>query len=115
MISQKRVDEAVDRLVEVAKPQKIFLFGSYARGEAGEESDLDFLVVQKKVKNRRKAMVQLQDTLRPMRIPVDILVTSEATFNEWQNVIGTVFNDIKREGILCYDASEVSEHVTAQS
>lgn len=110
MISQKSVDEAVDRLVEAAKPQKIFLFGSYARGDAREGSDLDFLVVQKKVKNRRQAMVQLQDTLRPMRIPVDILVASEITFNEWENVVGTVFNEIKREGILCYDASKVSEN-----
>jgi predicted nucleotidyltransferase len=114
MISQKSIDEAVDRLVKAARPEKIFLFGSCARGETREESDLDFLVVQKKVKNRRQVMVQLQDTLRPMRIPADILVTSEATFNEWKNVVGTVFNDIKREGILCYDASEVDENVTTQ-
>ena len=108
MIPEEIIEEAVSRLVATAKPQKIFLFGSYARGDAQEHSDLDFLVVQKEIKNRRKESVHLQDVLRPMRLPVDILITSEATFKEWEDVIGTVFNEIKREGILCYDAIEIS-------
>ncbi len=115
MISQAIIQEAVDRLVKAAKPQKIFLFGSYARGDADEQSDLDFLVIENKTKHRRQQMVYLQDVLRPLRLPVDILVTSEATFNEWANVTGTVFNEIKNEGILCYDATQVSPKTTAQS
>jgi predicted nucleotidyltransferase len=113
MISEQTIEEAVARLVEAAKPQKIFLFGSYARGDAHKQSDLDFLVVKREAKNRRKETVHLQDTLRPMRIPVDILVVSEAAFNEWEDVIGTVFNEIKREGILCYDASQADQKVLA--
>ena len=46
MISEETIKKAVDRLVEVAHPQKIYLFGSYARGDAREQSDLDFLVVE---------------------------------------------------------------------
>ena len=111
MISEQIIKEAVERLVKAARPQKIFLFGSYARGDAHERSDLDFLVVQKKTRNRRQETVYLQDILRPMRIPVDILIVNEATFNEWENVIGTVFNEAKHEGILYYDASEVGQKV----
>ncbi|MEW6381179.1 MAG: nucleotidyltransferase domain-containing protein [bacterium] len=68
----------------------MYLFGSYARGEAREQSDLDFLVVEKSLKSRRTEMVRLHDAIRPMRIPVDILVVSEAAFTEWADVKGTV-------------------------
>ena len=105
MISEEIVKQAITRLIEVAKPQKIFLFGSYARGDAREQSDLDFLVVEREVKNRRKEMVRLHDAIRSMHIPVDILVVSEASFTEWADVPGTVIHKAKTEGRLCYDES----------
>ena len=108
MVSEKTIKEAVERLVKSGNPKQIFLFGSYARGDARERSDLDFLVIPQKVENRRKEMVRLYDVLRSMRIPVDILVASERTFHEWEDVAGTIFYEIKREGRLCYDASKIS-------
>ncbi len=105
MISEGTINEAVGKLLEVAKPQKIFLFGSYARGDAREHSDLDFLVVEREVKSRRREMVRLHDALRPMRIPVDIVVVKESTFEEWCDVPGTVFHEAKTKGRLCYGSS----------
>ena len=40
------LDEVVQRIVAVADPEKIILFGSAARGELGPDSDLDLLVVK---------------------------------------------------------------------
>ena len=105
MISEETIQQAVKRLVKVAMPEKIFLFGSYARDDARENSNLDFLIVKRNVKNRRKEMVHLHDAIRPMRIPVDILVVSKLTFDQWANVPGTVINKAASEGRLCYDAS----------
>ena len=105
MISEETIQEATQRLVKVAMPEKIFLFGSYARGDAREKSDLDFLIVKREVKSRRKEMVHLHDALRTMRIPVDILVVSQSTFDEWANVPGTVIHKAVTEGRLCYVAS----------
>ncbi len=102
MISEETIQEATKRLAKVAMPEKIFLFGSYARGDAREKSDLDFLVVERKVKNRRKEMVRLHDAIRSMRVPVDILVVSQSTFDEWANVPGTVIHKAVSEGELCY-------------
>jgi predicted nucleotidyltransferase len=42
---QEVVDEMTRRLVEFYRPVRIYLFGSEARGDAGPDSDLDFLVV----------------------------------------------------------------------
>lgn len=41
MISEETIKKAIERLIEVAKPQKIYLFGSYARSDAREQSDRD--------------------------------------------------------------------------
>jgi predicted nucleotidyltransferase len=103
MISEEVIQKAIEKLVEAATPRKIYLFGSYARGEARKRSDLDFLIVKQSVKNRRKEMVRLHDSIRPLRIPVDILVASESTFNEWADVPGTVMYMAKTEGRLCYE------------
>jgi predicted nucleotidyltransferase len=45
MIPEDTIRQAVATLVAAANPQRIVLFGSHARGDAGPDSDLDFLVV----------------------------------------------------------------------
>ena len=98
-----RIDEtttarAVDLLRQAAPGATIILFGSYAKGNARDESDLDFLVIEPEVKSQREEMVRLRDVLRPLRIPVDILVTSEKVFKEWCDTPGTVFYEAAVEG-----------------
>ncbi len=103
MISEKLVSKVIAKLIETAHPLQIILFGSYARGEAGKHSDLDILVIQKTVKHRRRTMVELQDAVRSLTVPTDILVASQEQFNEWADVPGTVFHEAKKEGVIAYD------------
>ena len=103
MISEEHIQEAVRLLKEAASPVKIILFGSYARGDISEDSDLDFLVVEKELKARRMEMVRLSDVLRPLRIPVDVLVASEKIFNEWADTPGTVLYEAAKEGKVLYE------------
>ncbi len=51
-----------------------------ARGDAGGESDIDILVVVKGPANRVAEMVRLNRVLRPLRLPIDLLVVSEEEF-----------------------------------
>lgn len=76
MISEATIAQAVATLVAVGKPQRIVLFGSYARGDADDGSDLDLMVVKSQVTNRAQEMLQLSRALRPLRVPVDVLVVS---------------------------------------
>ena len=46
MISGEQIQQAVERLVAAANPSKAILFGSYARGNATEDSDLDLMVIE---------------------------------------------------------------------
>lgn len=105
MISEGMIKKAVEKLAEAAKPKMILLFGSYARGDAREQSDLDFLIVEHELKSRRREMVRLHDVIRPMQLPVDILVVSESTFKEWSDVPGTVIYKAKKEGRVYYAAA----------
>ena len=103
MISESTIQEAAELLRKAANPVKIILFGSYARGEPSEDSDLDFLVIEKELEARRLEMVRLSDALRPLRIPVDVLVASEKVFNEWADTPGTVLYEAAREGKVLYE------------
>ena len=98
MIDEGTIRTAAELLRRAAPGATVVLFGSYARGDAGEASDLDFLVIEPEVKARRAEMVRLRDVLRPLRIPVDILVTSRATYEKWADTPGTALYEAAREG-----------------
>lgn len=105
MFSAQTIKDVIQRIAKVANPKKIFVFGSYARGDARGNSDIDLLVVEDTVKNRRAEMVRLHDAVRFMKLPIDILVVSEQAFNEWSNVPGTVIYKAKNEGVLSYETA----------
>jgi len=46
-VSQEVLAKIVQRIVEVAQPERIILFGSAAREDMGPHSDIDFLVVKR--------------------------------------------------------------------
>jgi predicted nucleotidyltransferase len=98
MMTRENIDAAVRILVEAAKPERIVLFGSYARGEAGEDSDLDFLVIEPRVEDRAGEMVRLRHLLRPLRIPVDVLVYSTDEIARWGKQPGSALYWALREG-----------------
>jgi predicted nucleotidyltransferase len=104
-VTEETITEAVRLLREAARPLRIILFGSQARGDAGEGSDVDFLVVESEVPDRHREMIRLRDALRPLRIPVDVLVATEEHVREWGSVPGTVFHDALSEGRVVYDAA----------
>ena len=98
MISDDTIQEVIRRLSKAAPGATIILFGSYARGEAREGSDLDILVVKDVVTARRVEMVRLSDELRPLGIPVDVVVTSRKNFEEWSDTPGTLIHKAAKEG-----------------
>jgi len=103
MITKEQIAQAVGILVREAKPQKVVLFGSYARQQARPDSDLDLLVIQKQVPNRRAEMARLRRALSPLRIPVDVIVVSEAeTTSTWADFPGSYLYDALREGQALY-------------
>ena len=99
VIDRGTIDEAAGRLLEAAPDgSRVFLFGSYARGEADPGSDVDFLVVEPEVEDRYGEMVRLREAMRPLDIFADVLVVSECVFEDWRDDPNTVIRGAVREG-----------------
>lgn len=103
MINESTLASAV-RALALAAPQEaqIVLFGSHARGDADEGSDLDFLVIEPVVENRAREMVRLRRALRPLRVPADVLVYSRDEVKRWGQQPGTALYWALREGRIVH-------------
>lgn len=65
---------AVKKIAAKLKPEKIILFGSYAKGNPTPDSDVDLLIILDTQKSRKDRVVEVSLLLYPRFFPVDILV-----------------------------------------
>lgn len=77
---------------------KVIVFGSQARGEARKDSDLDLLVVEPELSNRFDEMARLASLLGRQLIPADVVVMSDAAFEEERTQPNTLAWRAMREG-----------------
>jgi predicted nucleotidyltransferase len=97
------LSEVVDRIVRKFHPEKIILFGSWARGNAREDSDLDLLVVLSKVEHKRKAAIEVLRALNGLPISKDVIVTTLQEIKERGKTIGYILRPALEEGKIIYE------------
>jgi len=96
----------VQRIVDGVHPQKIILFGSYARGTASPDSDLDILVIMHTTARPVERVLAVSRFLRPRPFPMDILVRTPS------EIVGAVkqndlfIQEILSEGRILYEQHE---------
>lgn len=100
---QPILKEMVRKIVQVADPEKIILFGSHATGHAGPGSDVDLLVVTRHGESRRQVAVSLYETLGGMGVPKDIVVVRPETFERYRDIPGSILYPAAREGRVIYE------------
>ncbi len=110
MTRDQAIDVIRDRLVEYYRPERIYLFGSEARGDAGPDSDLDFCVV---VPDDAPAELLrdggIYSVLRGMGFPKDIVPWRRSDFDARAAHVRTSLPaTIVREGKLLYDSRPVA-------
>lgn len=102
------IDRMTQRIVREIHPQKILLFGSWARGQANKESDVDFLVVEREPfggnRSRRQEAARIWRCLSEFRVPTDILVYSASELSQWQDSSHHVIGTALREGKVLYES-----------
>ena len=100
---QRKIDEVVSRIVERVRPEKIILFGSYARGTAGEDSDADILVVMPVKGSKRKKATEIDIALVGLDLPVDVIVVTPEELDRNKDIIGTIIYPALKEGKVLYE------------
>lgn len=93
----------IERIVEVADPERIILFGSAVRGETGPHSDLDLLVVKSDV-HRRKLAQRIYRNLIGVGQPVDIVVATPEDLDQYADSHALVISPALEEGTEVYSA-----------
>ncbi|MDP2787362.1 MAG: nucleotidyltransferase domain-containing protein [Pseudomonadota bacterium] len=104
MTTAQILQTAVARVLSVAQPLRIILFGSYARGDADAQSDIDLLVVEQDVADRGQEMLRLTRSIGYLGLGVDVLVYSEQEVARRGQVPGTLLYHALNEGKVLYDA-----------
>lgn len=101
-MKQDVLDDIVRRIVEVAHPEKIIMFGSAARGEMGRHSDVDLLVVKSDVEHRGRLTGDIYMNLIGVGQAVDIIVVTPEDIERYGDSIGLVFRPALKEGEVIY-------------
>jgi predicted nucleotidyltransferase len=99
------LSEIVRRVLTVARPDKIILFGSAATGQMTKDSDIDLLIVGPPPKNRHEASVQIRDAIGNVKLPVDVILIATERFESTKNIIGGIAYPAHRYGRVLYKAA----------
>lgn len=94
--------EITRRIRAVSDPQQIILFGSYARGDFGPDSDVDLLVIKDEVDSTQAESARIYQALTDVALPVDVVVVSSAYVQRYGDLIGTVVRPALHEGKVLY-------------
>lgn len=101
-LSPRVLADIVRRIVEVARPQQIVLFGSAARGAMGPNSDVDLLVVKSGRFHRGRLLEAIYRNLRGAAAPVDVLMVTPEELERYRGDPCLILAPAVREGRVVY-------------
>lgn len=104
-IHEDLLKKIVARLIQASQPKKIILFGSCARDDMTEGSDIDLLIIEEGIENKGKEMIRLRNIIGNVGVGVDVLVYSEKEIDEWGHLPGTALYAGLKEGRTLYETT----------
>ena len=108
MIHESQIQQVAVQLGRAAQASQVILFGSYARGEATDRSDVDLMVVAETDLPRHKRAVGLYRQFRPYPFGMDIVVYTPQEVQEAKRSPVTFVSAVLREGKTLYERREGS-------
>ncbi len=105
MLDEEVLQQAVERIVAVAQPSRVILFGSDGRGDADSDSDVDLIVIKPQIDYEYQEIVRLRQAVGNLGVGVDVFVYSEAKVRERKDWCTSPIYWALREGRTLYAAS----------
>ncbi len=103
-LHQDTLDEIIRRIVAVAEPEKIILFGSVAHGATNRHSDVDLLIV-KDGAHRRRLATSIYRSLRGVDAAVDVIVVTPDDVKRYGDSHALIIKPALNEGKVVYEAA----------
>jgi predicted nucleotidyltransferase len=103
LVSSAMIQWVAGRIAEKIRPEKIVLFGSYARGSATPNSDLDLLVVVESDLPRPARSVWVRRAFQWIPTAMDVLVYSPAEIRKWREAPASLVAAVERDGVVLYE------------
>jgi predicted nucleotidyltransferase len=104
MTSMAEVQRLVDRIARLFRPERIVLFGSYARDEAGPDSDVDLLVVMVHEGHPAQKAAEITERVHPGNFSLDLIVRDPQTLQKRAQMNDWFTREVLREGRVMYAA-----------
>lgn len=103
--TQEKVDRAVQLAVEIAQPSRVILFGSWPRGEAKWDSDLDMAVLMPDSAEPELGKIRraLRNKLSEVPMSIDLVMATEEFANRFRSEINSIYYRILRDGQVAYE------------
>lgn len=106
-VTKKTINRVVDYIKEKGNPEKIYLFGSYAKGSATADSDLDFFIIENSTlpKHKRTANLYALDKTKKIgaNIGIDFIIYTPSEFEKHKDDINSIAGEVNKTGKLLYD------------
>ena len=102
MITQDEIKTIAREIGQLARAERVILFGSYARATPLDDSDVDLLVVAETNQPRHKRSRELYRHIRPYRFPMDILVYTPREVQRGSMTTASFISQVLREGKVVY-------------
>lgn len=106
MLEPAQLSQAAERVAAAAsRPATVIVFGSYARGDASEASDLDLVVIEPELPDKAGEYLRLKAAVGRIGVGVDLLLFARPDFERRSQVPGTLPYWAKKEGKVLHDAA----------
>lgn len=85
-VTEQKIKEVVNKIVKEYQPEKIILFGSWAWGEPGPDSDVDLFIVKRTDRSTREVAREIDGSIFPRPFPIDFIVYTPEQVEKWREV-----------------------------
>lgn len=109
MLTDRHVQDIADRIAGSARSLvKVIVFGSYGRGDATEDSDLDLLVIEREVPDHTAEYLRLREAVGITAVGIDLLLMPEAEFERRRDWASSPVYWAAREGRVLHDGESAA-------
>jgi len=98
----KKLEEIINRILQVIIPDKIILFGSRAKNLAEKDSDYDIMVIKSNIDSEWKLEAKIYRNFIGLGVAVDVIVTTPEKLEQHKESLGYIYKQVLKEGITVY-------------